>query len=548
MHLKKLVTRNFKLLENFEIELNPEVTVLIGPNYTGKSSVIDAMLFIRDTFRAGSFNNSLGTRGGFQKVVSWLDTLRSVSLEMHLTGATDEQLLYRFEFDAQGPRDERAILNGKTIYEMKVEGADRDVLTYVVDDGRKLTGRRSLDWGLLPVYPPPTPLAPLKEYFSAIVNIDPFRNVNFQGAVGPKEMIHATGADLPQVLHHHYNNDRDKFDALEAIVRKVLPEVDIIETPLTDPNTVTVRIRFQASPVKFELLSLSSGIKDVLVLLAAAHFSPPGSLVLIEEPENHLHPAAQKALCSVMGELARTKLKQFVLTTHSEMILGQFDAAQSVFIERGDSGSIAIPLEAVDVYPAWQRLGIERSKLLEVLGRTRQIVVVTESRNDTKILEVLAKDDHELSDSVLPARAEGGGWADIIQNAAQLRDALARFRIPSAVFVLLDNDGERDRKVECLVKHAFDDGTSHVWYEKEIESYLIFPGALAAISGKPRAEVETVIAQASCTGKERLKWVLRQLGIDGVPLDIIVTNACRNETDQLPAELTAVVEKLRRLC
>jgi len=268
---------------------------------------------------------------------------------------------------------------------------------------------------------------------------------------------------------------------------------------------------------------------------------------LIEEPENHLHPAAQKALCSVIVELARTEQKQFVLTTHSEFILGQFDAAQSVFIERGDSGSKAIPLEKVDVYSLWQRLGIERSKLLEVLGRTRQVVVVTESRNDAKILEVLAKDDHELSDSVLPARAEGGGWADIIQNAAQLRDALARFRIPSAVFVLLDNDGERDRKVECLVKHGLGDGTSHVWYEKEIESYLLFPGALAAISGKPRAEVEATISQANGAGKARLQWVLRQLGIDRLALDVIVTNACRNETDELPAEFTAVVEKLRRL-
>jgi hypothetical protein len=480
-------------------------------------------------------------------VVSWRDTLRSISLETNLTGATDEQLLYRFEFDAQGPNDERAILNSKTIYEMRVEGADRDTLTYVVDDSRKLTGRRSLDWGLLPVYPPPPPLVPFKEYFSAIVNIDPFRNVNFQGAVGPKEMIHATGNDLPQVLHYHYNNDRDKFDAFEAIVRKVLPEVDIIETPPADANTVTVRIRFRSGPVKFELGSLSSGIKDVMVLLVAAHFSPPGSLVLIEEPENHLHAAAQKALCSVIKELAKTEQKQFVLTTHSEFILGQFDAAQSVLIERGVSGSKAIPLEKVDVYSLWQRLGIERSKLLEVLGRTRQVVVITESRNDAKILEVLAMDDHELSDSVLPARAEGGGWVDIIQNSAQLRDALARFRIPSAVFVLLDNDGERDRKVECLVKHGFGDGTSHVWCDKEIESYLLFPGALAAISGKPRSEVEATISQADGAGKARLQWVLRQLGIDRLAFDVIVTNACRNEPDELPAEFTAVVEKLRRL-
>jgi len=545
MHLKKLVTRNFRLLENFEIEFNPEVTIIIGPNYTGKSSVIEALIFLRDA-ALGGFGHAFRTREGFSRVSSWCDGKRTLVLDTTLADETGSQFSYDVQFDSAGLRGEQATVNSSLICTTKIQGVNQEQLVYFRNNDANFTINRNFDVALLPHRVPV--LAPLVECFSSVVNVDPFRNVAYQSSVGTKEMIHATGADLPQVLHYHYNNDRERFDAFESTVRKVLPEVDIIETPLVPGgNAVTVRIRFQASRVKFELVSLSSGVKDVLILLAAAHFSPPGSLVLIEEPENHLHAAAQKALCSVIRELARTEQKQFVLTTHSEFILGQFDTAQSVFIERGDSGSQAIPLEKVDVYSVWQRLGIERSKLLEVLGRTRQVVVITESRNDAKILEVLAKDDHELSDSVLPARAEGGGWADIIQYAAQLRDALSRFRIPSAVFVLLDNDGERERKRESLVKHGFDDGTSHVWCEKEIESYLLFPGALVAISGKPRSEVETIIAQANCAGKERLHWVLRQLGIDGVPLDVIVTNACRNKTDEVPAEFTALVEKLRRL-
>lgn len=545
MHLKKLVARNFRLLENFEIEFNPEVTVLIGPNYTGKSSVIEAVLFLRDAV-FGGFGNAFRAREGFGKVISWCEEKRTLVLETSLTDETELQFSYHVQFDSAGLRNEQATVNGSPICTTKIQGPNEEQLVYFNNSSGILTINRNFDVGLLPNRL--SALVPLIGYFSSVVNVDPFRNVAYQSSVGAKEMIHATGVDLPQVLHYHYNNDREKFDTFETIAQRVLPELDIIETPLVSGgNNVTVRIRFRTKPVKFNLASLSSGIKDVLVLIAAAHFSPPGSLVLIEEPENHLHAAAQKALCSVIRELARTEQKQFVLTTHSEFILGQFDAAQSIFIEHGDSGSQAISLERVDVYSLWRRLGIERSKLLEVLGRTRQVVVITESRNDAKILEVLAMDDHELSDSVLPARAEGGGWADIIQNAAQLRDALARFRIPSAVFVLLDNDGERDRKMECLVKHGFNDSTSHVWSEKEIESYLLLPGALAAISGKPRSEIEAIISQAKGAGKARLQWVLRQLGIDGVPLDVIVTNACRNETDELPAEFTAVVEKLRHL-
>jgi hypothetical protein len=205
-------------------------------------------------------------------------------------------------------------------------------------------------------------------------------------------------------------------------------------------------------------------------------------------------------------------------------------------------------LKDVDVYSAWQRLGIDRSRLLEVLGRTRQVVVITEARGDAKVLEALIRGDRDLSDRVLPSRAEGGGWADIIRYAAQLREALARFRIPSAVCVLLDNDGERDLKIECLGDNGFDETTSHVWCEKEIESYLLLSGALAAISGKSVAEVEALIAEAAGAGKPRLQWVMRQLGIEETPLDVIVTNERRNNPDNLPAEFIEVVGKLRSLC
>src|SRR6266851_5297344 len=213
MHLKKLVTRNFRLLENFEIEFNPEVTVLIGPNYTGKSSVIDAILFLRDAAIPNNFQTSFGARDGFARLVSWHDLSRNLRLETILSDGAGS-FSYAVEFDSQGLRDEQGSLNGSRIWSTLIQQSN--VVAYSAHDRLVFqTGRdfSSGALGLLPSTPPE--LVPLRQYFSSIVNVDPFRNVNFQGAVGPKEMIQATGADLPQVLHHHYNNDRDNFDAFE---------------------------------------------------------------------------------------------------------------------------------------------------------------------------------------------------------------------------------------------------------------------------------------------------------------------------------------------
>jgi hypothetical protein len=247
MRLQKLLARNFRLLEDFEIEFSPEVTVLIGANYVGKSSVIDAILAARHTLIAA------GPLYPFVKAVSKHDdTTRHLILELRLVDQSDRLFSLISEESAQGFHGARVAVDG-------VPAQD-------------LTG--------------------IRDFFLSIANVDAFRNVSFFANVAPKETIVATGIDLPQILHYQYTNDREKFDGYEENITKVLPDVDIIETPLVGPGQTTTQVRFRGDPGKYDLSSLSSGIKDVLVLVAAAYFSPPGSLILMEEPENHLHAAA----------------------------------------------------------------------------------------------------------------------------------------------------------------------------------------------------------------------------------------------------------------
>ena len=152
----------------------------------------------------------------------------------------------------------------------------------------------------------------------------------------------------------------------------MLVDVKIIDTPIIEGPGTTVTIRFVDDPGKYDLSQLSSGVKDILVLLAAIHFSPRGSLLLIEEPENHLHPSAQKALAAILRETATADAKQTVLTTHSELFLEPFEPDQVVFIDRYEGRARASRLDETPILTVWDRLGIERTRLLEVLGRSRQ--------------------------------------------------------------------------------------------------------------------------------------------------------------------------------
>src|SRR5579864_1380443 len=60
------------------------------------------------------------------------------------------------------------------------------------------------------------------------------------------------------------------------------------------------------------------GLNELLIALFRLDEASAGSLVAIEEPEIHLHPKAQAALCRVLVDVVTSERKQLILTTHSE--------------------------------------------------------------------------------------------------------------------------------------------------------------------------------------------------------------------------------------
>jgi len=398
---------------------------------------------------------------------------------------------------------------------------------------------------LHPMQAAPLEVESMKNFLASGLFLEPFRNVSPEMQVGAKAMINPLGGDLAQVLHSYYNRDRERFDGFEEIMRAVLPEIDMIETPLTSGPSATIQIRFKDDAQRYDLWQLSSGVKETMLIVAAVHFSPAGQLIVLEEPENHLHPASQKAIAAVLKRAAETEDKQLIVTTHSETILGQFAPDDVLYIDKYAGRSRAERLSEADVYQVWERLGIDRGVLLQILGRARQTIVIVEGRSDYKVLESLW-DAFGLTDKVLPANARGGGWREIVDQAAALRDAMERFNLPSTVFVLLDNAGNRDEKGQYLTDRDFDDDHCHVWQQKEIESYLLLPDALSRISGRSRDEVEAVIAGTKHAGKEKLDGVLQRLGIADTPVHTIVRNLMNVDAAELPTELREVMEKVRR--
>ncbi len=90
-----------------------------------------------------------------------------------------------------------------------------------------------------------------------------------------------------------------------------------------------LQVRALGSSARYELLvkhrdavvnlkDVGVGVSQVIPVVVAALFAKPGHIVIIEEPESHLHPLAQAKLAELLAKISAERGVQFIVETHSE--------------------------------------------------------------------------------------------------------------------------------------------------------------------------------------------------------------------------------------
>ncbi|MEA2079180.1 MAG: DUF3696 domain-containing protein, partial [Pseudomonadota bacterium] len=104
------------------------------------------------------------------------------------------------------------------------------------------------------------------------------------------------------------------------------------------------------------LKDVGVGVSQVLPVIVAALFAEPGHIVIVEEPESHLHPLAQSELANLFAEISRDRKVQFIVETHSEHLFRRMQtlmarrevstkACTMYFVEREGKQARLKPLE-----------------------------------------------------------------------------------------------------------------------------------------------------------------------------------------------------------
>lgn len=320
--IQSITIENFKSFRKAELPLGP-LTVLIGANASGKSNAVEAI-----------------------RLLSWVaaghrleDLLFAIrEREIHLRGTLNDLAW-------QG--------NPITLGCQVLDPSSQERLAYSIT-------LRNGENGLSLVDEQPGGLAsgdPLRRVLDILVlEPDPrrMREYSFKSETKLKE----DGSALSSVLRYLTDPSSNEAEILGFI--SSLPEQDIrgisfLETPRQE---VMVRLHetFGGQEIPRDAAVLSDGTLRVLAVAAALLSVDSGSLVVIEEIDNGVHPSRAEALLSNIQRIARQRDLRVLLTAHNPALL---DALPPEAIpdtvacyrdpEEGDSRLIR--LEELESYP-----------------------------------------------------------------------------------------------------------------------------------------------------------------------------------------------------
>lgn len=321
--IEQLRIKNFRSLRDTSVDLAP-LTVLVGPNDSGKTTLLHAIHSLGQLAEWDSFQVF---RGDFAfENITWrrkqtdpID-IRAIGRTEHDSFEWGLSLFHggRITADTIAARGQvMAYRHGEQIF---VEG--RVVSTHDASSSVLFLAKRAGTRGVL-------------EQISnaltsrSIYRLDPrllrSRSVPEAGAI-----LTPTGDNLASVLDGLITGpDRDIVVAMEKALHEALPSLKgfaVRPPPEGKPGEKSIEFVLSGSKpvVTIPCALASDGAMLLTAYLALAYSDTPG-ILLIEEPENGLHPRRIGELMTLLRKMTTgevgNRARQIILTTHSPLLL-----------------------------------------------------------------------------------------------------------------------------------------------------------------------------------------------------------------------------------
>ncbi len=154
-----------------------------------------------------------------------------------------------------------------------------------------------------------------------------------------KKPLLSSGENLPWLALRLQEEAPDRFAAWVAHVRTALPQITGISVrEREDDHHAYFRVQYEAG---FEVTSsgLSEGTLRILALTLLAYIDDAPRLLVVEEPENSIHP---QAIESVMQSLRSLYDRQVWVSTHSPVVLATTKLPELLITRLARNGAASV--------------------------------------------------------------------------------------------------------------------------------------------------------------------------------------------------------------
>ena len=336
---------HFKCYELLHLPLRP-LTLLSGLNASGKSSVMQAFALFHQTVREHEWSPAVMLNGSAVRLGTAGDVIDHVSGGHGCgVGLRDSDIEYQWDFAAE--RSDMSM----TVTKLAIDGRQ-----FVAPDGEVMMLHQLLPEGPKGMHGSSTPksgvdLVMRLEELSYLTaertgprDIYPLEGREHLGVVGPRgehavSLMYSRGDDpiidalaLPGAA-------KTGLRQVGARMATFFPGCELEVSPIPRANSLTLGVRTSHQTDFHRPGHTGFGITQVLPIVVASLFARPGGLLLIENPEVHLHPAGQATMGEFLAEVAAAGV-QVVLETHSDHVLNGARRAVRRGVLKGDETAL----------------------------------------------------------------------------------------------------------------------------------------------------------------------------------------------------------------
>jgi predicted ATPase len=361
--ITRLQVRNFKSLRNIDISFGP-LNVLVGPNMAGKSNILDVLTFLYQAFvpQAGTdgVNYALAQRGGPNEVLWKGADNKLIEIALETTDDYEPAAHYRYNIEiivgAGGyatVQDESLMLSrdGMTATLLgKKDGPPQFGLEYKNADGKPAGGASQSGASAMQYAHPGWDGYRFRESirnWRSYHFLPPIMKESSEMASG--QLLSMYGQNISAWLLWLQTHSPKAFGSLNEVLRDVFPDILQIKTIPTADGKVHVSVDEKGLKRATNVWQLSDGFLHFMSLLSLIYVPPElsGTVFLIEEPENYIHPRLLETLVTLLRQirqgasLSNQPLAQILLTTQSPYLVDRFHLEELIWIEKRDGATRA---------------------------------------------------------------------------------------------------------------------------------------------------------------------------------------------------------------